>query len=87
MIHDKCALAFGVLVSISCQKQAPPRTPVAPVAEVSSGSAICEAHASLEEMDTRVAVPLLPMMANHQKQNMRDHLLAVHVLKLVRRLR
>jgi cytochrome c556 len=28
-------------------------------------------------MDTRVVVPLLPMMANHQKQNMRDHLLAV----------
>jgi uncharacterized damage-inducible protein DinB len=28
-------------------------------------------------MDTRKPVPLLPMMANHQKQNMRDHLLAV----------
>lgn len=28
-------------------------------------------------MDTRAPVPLLPMMANHQKQNMRDHLLAV----------
>jgi hypothetical protein len=28
-------------------------------------------------MDTRIPIPLLPMMANHQKQNMRDHLLAV----------
>jgi cytochrome c556 len=28
-------------------------------------------------MDTRVDVPLLPMMAQHQKQNMRDHLAAV----------
>ncbi len=28
-------------------------------------------------MDTRVPVPLLPMMANHQKQNMREHLHAV----------
>ncbi|HEY6559065.1 MAG TPA: hypothetical protein VI072_17395 [Polyangiaceae bacterium] len=28
-------------------------------------------------MDTRTPVPLLPMMANHQKQNMRDHLVAV----------
>jgi hypothetical protein len=28
-------------------------------------------------MDTRVAVPLLPMMANHQKENMRDHLVSV----------
>ena len=33
-------------------------------------------------MDTRVAVPLLPMMANHQKQNMRDHLLAVQEIIL-----
>jgi hypothetical protein len=29
------------------------------------------------DLDTRTPVPLLPMMANHQKQNMRDHLLAV----------
>ena len=28
-------------------------------------------------MDTRTPVPLLPMMADHQKRNMRDHLLAV----------
>jgi len=28
-------------------------------------------------MDTRVPVPLLPMMANHQKQNMRAHLHAI----------
>jgi len=31
----------------------------------------------LDAMDRRTPVPLLPMMANHQKQNMRDHLLAV----------
>ena len=35
------------------------------------------AAALLDSMDTRVPVPLLPMMANHQKQNMREHLLAV----------
>lgn len=32
---------------------------------------------ALDRMDTRTPVPLLPMMANHQKQNMRDHLVAV----------
>lgn len=32
---------------------------------------------ALNAMDTRRPVPLLPMMANHQKQNMRDHLVAV----------
>lgn len=32
---------------------------------------------ALDRLDTRAPVPLLPMMANHQKQNMRDHLVAV----------
>ncbi len=31
----------------------------------------------LDQIDTRSPVPLLPMMAHHQKQNMRDHLVAV----------
>jgi hypothetical protein len=33
-------------------------------------------------MDTRTAVPLLAMMASHQKENMRDHLLAVQEIVL-----
>jgi hypothetical protein len=82
MIHSKRALALGVLGFVSCQIPAPHEEPVGPVAEVSSASPICEAHASLDEMDTRVAVPLLPMMANQQKQNMRDHLLAVQEIIL-----
>jgi hypothetical protein len=45
-------------------------TPAVPVAPSSAAE-------SLDKMDTRRPVPLLPMMANHQKQNMRDHLLAV----------
>lgn len=32
---------------------------------------------ALDQMDKRSPVPLLPMMANHQKANMRDHLVAV----------
>lgn len=82
MIHAKRALAFGALVLVSCQKPQPHQQAVRPVAEVSASSPSCEAHASLDEMDTRVAVPLLPMMANHQKQNMRDHLLAVQEIIL-----
>jgi hypothetical protein len=35
------------------------------------------AQAALDVLDTRKPVPLLPMMANHQKANMRDHLVAV----------
>ena len=33
--------------------------------------------ADLDALDGRTPVPMLAMMANHQKQNMRDHLLAV----------
>jgi hypothetical protein len=33
--------------------------------------------AVLDEMDTRKPVPLMPVMAHHQKQNMRDHLVVV----------
>lgn len=35
------------------------------------------AHQALERQDGRAGVPLLPLMAQHQKENMRDHLLAV----------
>lgn len=32
---------------------------------------------ALDRLDARTPVPLLPMMAEHQKRNMRDHLVAV----------
>jgi cytochrome c556 len=48
--------------------------PAAPTAPQTSATAV------LDAMDTRVAVPLLPMMANHQKQSMRDHLQAVQTI-------
>ena len=52
----------------ACQRQSR-----SPTAQVDAPSA----SAALEEMDPRAPVPLLPMMANHQKQNMREHLVAV----------
>ncbi len=39
-----------------------------------TASPACEA---LDVLDGRTPVPLLPMMAHHQKENMRDHLVAV----------
>jgi hypothetical protein len=49
--------------------------PAPPAADVE----VCAAQAQqeLDAMDTRVPVPLIPRMAHHQKQNMRDHLVAV----------
>jgi hypothetical protein len=62
-----------IALSLACRKE--PSAPLAPPTE-------CAAHGALEQMDTRVAVPLLPMMANHQKRSMRDHLLAVQEIVL-----
>lgn len=41
-----------------------------------------QALKTLDAMDARKPVPLIPMMAQHQKQNMRDHLLAVQEIVL-----
>jgi hypothetical protein len=41
-----------------------------------AAAAVAPAHAH-DSLDERTPVPLLPMMAHHQKQNMRDHLVAV----------
>jgi cytochrome c' len=51
--------------------------PSAPVPTAQPATPAKEPHAALAMLDTRKPVPLVPMMANHQKQNMRDHLVAV----------
>ena len=77
MIRSSPALLLVLLADGSCKNVAQPAT-----SAVSEPSPVCAARSSLDEMDTRIAVPLLPMMANHQKQNMRDHLLAVQEIIL-----
>lgn len=61
----------------SCKREAPPvpATTTAPPARPSAAE-------TLDQLDTRTPVPLLPMMANHQKQDMRDHLVAVQEIVL-----
>lgn len=59
------------IASVSCHRE--PRSAAASV----PASTVPSAAAVLDSMDTRVPVPLVPMMAQHQKQNMRDHLTAV----------
>lgn len=66
----------GVLVVVvalvgGCDRAAPPETSADRQAPAPSASQV------LDEMDTRKPVPLIPMMAHHQKQNMRDHLVVV----------
>jgi hypothetical protein len=64
-----------LVVVCSCSRE----TPTAPVASAPAAVAPAPPTACeiLDTMDKRAPVPLLPMMANHQKQNMRDHLVAV----------
>ena len=81
MIHSKGAVLVGLLAAASC-KNVPPPSPASAPSTAAEPSPGCAARSSLDEMDTRIAVPLLPMMANHQKQNMRDHLLAVQEIIL-----
>ncbi|MFZ5889502.1 MAG: hypothetical protein ACOY0T_00385 [Myxococcota bacterium] len=49
---------------------------------VPSAAALPSAVEQLEQLDQRTPVPLLPMMAHHQKENMRDHLLVVQEVVL-----
>lgn len=79
---NKWLSLFGVLVCCQTQKEAPSaeKPAVAPIPSATSAPAppaSVTAQQMLDRLDTRTPVPLLPMMANHQKQNMRDHLAAV----------
>jgi len=57
----------------ACEEATPPASaPPAP-----APPAELAAQRSLDAMDQRRPVPLLPVMAHHQKENMRDHLAAV----------
>jgi len=63
-----------VAVLAACSRESPPAPATTSSAAAPSAASAADA---LDSMDTRAPVPLLPMMANHQKQNMRDHLVAV----------
>jgi len=68
------------LAASACQRSAAespaPHAASAPATAASPDG--CAAAAQLAAMDTRKPVPLQPMMAWHQKQNMMEHLVAIH---------
>jgi hypothetical protein len=63
--------------SQTAQSQESAEPAAKPAPQEKGGSPDAEALAALDAMDGRKPVPLIPMMANHQKQQMRDHLVAV----------
>lgn len=74
MIVFSLSLSFGLVWA--WQGEAP-ANPTTHKAAVSSPAKAITASKALHNMDTRVPVPLQPMMAWHQKQNMIDHLKAI----------
>jgi len=64
------SLALVSLVSLVWMGACRPETSSAPETPPSAAE-------TLDRIDLRAPVPLLPMMAKRQKENMRDHLLAV----------
>jgi len=73
------ALLLGSALALlsACTRETPPAPEVISTAEVPPSAA-----ETLELMDVRTPVPMVPMVASHQKENMRDHLLAVQEIVL-----
>ncbi len=59
-------IGVAAAAAVGCRRAPPPAASVAPPATARAAS-----------LDGRVPLPLLPMMAEHQKEQMRDHLGAV----------
>jgi hypothetical protein len=70
-------LASALATMGACTREQAPAPDVMSTAEMPPSAA-----ETLELMDVRTPLPMVPMMANHQKENMRDHLLAVQEIVL-----
>ena len=75
MNHLPLALSVS-LTAFACSREPAP-TPAASTSAAPPAAGADSAAEQLDRLDRRTPVPLLPMMAQHQKQNMRDHLVAV----------
>jgi cytochrome c556 len=71
----------GILVGVACSR-APQPQQLAPDVSARPDKATDAPSPSdaLDQLDQRRPVPLLPVMAAHQKQNMREHLEAVQAV-------
>jgi hypothetical protein len=75
-------IALAATLALACRPAPARPQPSAPAPAAGEPAAALPAPALLDRMDRRISVPLLPMMAHHQKENMRDHLLAVQQVVL-----
>lgn len=70
----RCAWALCITLVAGCQAKTKLQTADAPDVKP---SAACAKPLNLSGFDSRTPVPLQPMMAWHQKQNMMQHLVAI----------
>lgn len=72
-------LMLAVSTSVGCRTSGEPGVQASPTASapLAKQPSPSPAESELDALDQRTPLPLLPMMANHQKQSMRDHLLVV----------
>jgi Cytochrome C' len=70
------SVAFFVCIAACQSPVSSPAPPAARLVARVAESTLTAADA-LDRLDSRKPVPLMPMMAQHQKQNMREHLEAV----------
>jgi hypothetical protein len=75
MTREVVIAAAAVVVLAGCSGDWPSSTAEAQASPKTSDK--MSASSALDRLDERKPVPLLPMMAQHQKANMRDHLVAV----------
>jgi uncharacterized protein involved in copper resistance len=71
------AAALSCLLLGACDSKDAGRSGDAPTVQAAIPSTGCTPITELSELDHRKPVPLQPMMAWHQKQNMMEHLVAI----------
>lgn len=76
LLISSAAMAL-TLCTAACQNKEPAPAAVQEQPQPSPASGACQPVEELAGLDHRTPVPLQPMMAWHQKQNMMEHLVAI----------
>ena len=73
----KSLLVFLAGTVVACQTAQRPEPAPSPPPAISTRTSAASSADELDRLDQRKPLPLLPMMANHQKESMREHLAVV----------
>lgn len=71
------AILIHALIIVGCQAEKPAPVAHEPAQKSAATSNVSQPMDELASLDQRKPVPLLPMMAWHQKQSMMEHLVAI----------